>query len=183
MRAAIKSMERVCDALARGVNIATAMMVAALTLFVSWQVFARYVLNTGQFWAEELAIIAMIWIGILGASCTLWTDSHIGLNVFVDRLPPGGQVVLRALGDFLIGGFGIYLFFNGLLLVNRISGTWSALRVPIGRTYLVVPASALLMVIFAFAKGVLRLTRHFGSPQSGLDPDPRLDPNPNSQQR
>lgn len=153
-------------------------MVAALTLFVSWQVFARYVLNTGQFWAEELAIIAMIWIGILGASCTLWTDSHIGLNVFVDRLSPRGQAVLRAVSDFLIGGFGIYLFFNGLLLVNRISGTWSALRVPIGRTYLVVPASALLMVIFAFAKGVSRLTRHFGAPQSGFDPDPNPDVGP-----
>ena len=173
MRTAMKGLERVCDALAKIVNVATAAMIAALTLFVSWQVFARYVLNTGQFWAEELAIIAMIWIGILGASSTLWSDSHIGLNAVVDRLPPGGQTVLRALSDFLIGGFGIYLFFNGLLLVNRISGTWSALRVSIGRTYLVVPASALLMVIFAFSKGVLRLTRFFGSPQ----------PDANSQQR
>jgi TRAP-type C4-dicarboxylate transport system permease small subunit len=152
-----------CEAAARIVNMATAVMIAALTIFVSWQVFARYVLNTGQFWAEELSIIAMIWIGILGASSTLWSESHIGLNVFVDRLPETGKVIAKTFSDFLIAGFGIYLFIYGLQLVNRISGTWSALRVSIGRTYLVVPISAALLAIFALSKGVLRLTTHISA--------------------
>jgi len=169
MRAALKGLERVCDALAKGVAVATALLVGALTLFVSWQVFARYVLNIGQFWAQELAIITMIWIGVLGASCTLWSDSHIGLNAVIDRLPSAAQVILRAFSDFLIGGFGIYLFIDGLKLVNRITGTWSALRVPLGQTYLVVPISASLIVLFAFSKGVLRLTRYFGTSQSDTD--------------
>ncbi|WP_319559216.1 TRAP transporter small permease [Marispirochaeta sp.] len=155
-----------CEASARIVNMATALLIAALTLFVSWQVFARYVLNAGQFWAEELSIIVMIWIGILGASSTLWSESHIGLNVFVDRLPETGKVMARVFSDFLIAGFGIYLFIYGLQLVNKITGTWSALRISIGMTYIVVPVSAVLLVLFAISKGVLRLAAHFSASQN-----------------
>ena len=152
---------RVLDLLERVITGATAVMIAALSLFVAWQVFARYVMRSGQFWAQEFSIIMMIWIGILGASSTLWTDSHIGLSVLIDRLPPTGQVLLRALSDFLIAGFSVYLFFQGLQLVTRITGTWSALRISIGRTYLVVPISAALILVFSASKGVIRLVEHF----------------------
>ncbi len=155
------TLKPILNSLERVVTGATAVMVGALSVFVAWQVFARYVLNSGQFWAEEASIITMIWIGILGASSTLWTDSHIGLNVLSDRLSPTAKVVLRAVGDFLIAGFGVYLFFQGLQLVTRITGTWSALRIPIGRTYLVVPISAALMVLFSASKGVIRLLEQF----------------------
>lgn len=154
-----------CEAVAQIVNMATALLIAALTLFVSWQVFARYVLNAGQFWAEELAVIVMIWIGILGASSTLWSESHIGLNVIVDRLPETGKVMARVFSDFLIAGFGIYLFIYGLQLVNKITGTWSALRISIGMTYIIVPVSAALLVLFALSKGALRLAEHFTASQ------------------
>ena len=156
-------LRRVLDLLEKVVTGATAVMVAALAVFVGWQVFARHILNTGQFWAEELSIIAMIWIGILGASGALWTDSHIGLNVLADRLPPTAKVIARSLSDFLIAGFAVYFLLQGLQLVTRISGTWSALRISIGKTYLVVPISAALIILFSTSKGIVRLVDHFTS--------------------
>lgn len=154
------------DVLEKVVTGATAILIAALALFVGWQVFARHVLNAGQFWAEELSIIAMIWIGILGASGALWTDSHIGLNAVVDRLPPTVKVIFRSVSDFMIAGFAVYFFFQGLQLVNRISGTWSALRISIGKTYLVVPISAVLIIVFSTSKGIVRLMEHFAPTSS-----------------
>ena len=65
----------------------TAIMIILLTIFVSWQAFARYVLNTGQFWAQEISIVTMMWICFLGASGGVWTDSHIGLKFFIGKLP------------------------------------------------------------------------------------------------
>ena len=153
-------LKRVCDRLETVVSGITAIMIAALAAFVGWQVFARHVLKTGQFWAEELSIIAMIWIGILGASATLWTESHIGLNVVVDRLPPRLHLVARVVSDFLIAGFAVYFFLQGLQLVGRISGTWSALRISIGKTYLVVPISAALIGLFSAAKGIVRIVEY-----------------------
>ena len=50
------------NAIERVVNFLAALLAAMMTLVVCWQVFARYVLNTGQFWAEEFAIICMFWL-------------------------------------------------------------------------------------------------------------------------
>ncbi len=163
-------LRRILNVLEKVVTGLTALMVGALAVFVGWQVFARHVLNTGQFWAEELSIIMMIWIGILGASGALWTDSHIGLNVLADRLPPTAKVMARSLSDFLIAGFAVYFFLQGLQLVNRITGTWSALRISIGRTYLVVPISAALIILFSTSKGIVRLMEHF-TPSSPDSPE------------
>jgi TRAP-type C4-dicarboxylate transport system permease small subunit len=43
--------------------------VLVMTLSASWQVLARYVLDAPPVWTEELARRAMVWAGMLGASC------------------------------------------------------------------------------------------------------------------
>lgn len=43
--------------------------VLAMALSASWQVFARYLLDAPPVWTEELARRAMVWAGMLGASC------------------------------------------------------------------------------------------------------------------
>ena len=48
-----------------GAIIAVAVMVAA----AGWQVIARYLLAAPPIWTEELARYAMVWAGLLGASC------------------------------------------------------------------------------------------------------------------
>lgn len=48
-----------------GAVAAVAVMVGA----ASWQVFARYLLAAPPVWTEELARHAMVWAGMLGASC------------------------------------------------------------------------------------------------------------------
>jgi len=135
----------------------TAVLVGMLTLFVSWQVFARYVLHSSQFWAEEFSVVTMIWIGLLGAAGALWTDSHIGLTAVVDRLPSSLSRLFRVGSDLVIAGFSVFLFFHGIQLVGKtMSGTLSSMPIPIGYSYLIVPISAALMVLFSLARAVRR---------------------------
>lgn len=145
----------VLNKLEKMITTVTAIMVLLLTLLISWQVFSRYVLNTGQFWAEELAVISMMWIGFLGAAGALWTDSHIGLHLFVERLPESLKVWVGFLRNLIITIFSLILFYNGIILVNKtMSGTLSALGIPIGYSYMIVPISALLLALFSIIKSV-----------------------------
>lgn len=43
--------------------------VLVMALSASWQVVARYILDAPPVWTEELARRAMVWAGMLGASC------------------------------------------------------------------------------------------------------------------
>ena len=43
--------------------------VLVMAMSASWQVFARYLLDAPPVWTEELARRAMVWAGMLGASC------------------------------------------------------------------------------------------------------------------
>ena len=61
--------------LERAITAVTAVILGLLALLVGWQVVARYVFHSGQFWAEELALVAMMWAALLGAAGCVWTDS------------------------------------------------------------------------------------------------------------
>ena len=53
--------------------------VAAVLVMVfsaGWQVIARYALNAPPIWTEELARRAMVWAGMLGASCAANTEDN-----------------------------------------------------------------------------------------------------------
>lgn len=134
----------------------TAVMVILLTIFVSIQVFTRYVLNKGQFWAEEVSVITMMWIGFLGASGGVWTNSHIGLRLFIERLPDILRKIVEIVNHIIIAGFSLLLFYYGTVLVKRtMSGTLSATKIPIGYSYLIIPIATAFMTIFSLLKIIL----------------------------
>jgi len=131
----------------------TAILIILLTIFVSWQAFARYVLNTGQFWAEEVSIVTMMWICFLGASGGVWTHSHIGLKFFIERLPYTLHKLINIVNNLIIATFSLLLFYYGIVLVKKtMSGTLSATKIPIGYSYLIIPISTAFMTIFSLYK-------------------------------
>ncbi len=127
-----------------------AFLMGVLSLIVCWQVFARYVLQKSPIWVEEFSVTALMWIGLLGAAAAVWTGDHMRLELLTKRLPKNGGLILEVLIDAAIGYFALFLFKQG---VNLTSATWtsqmSTIPLPIGITYLVLPVSAVLMVLFA----------------------------------
>ena len=139
--------------LERVITRVTAIMIILLSILVSWQVFARYVLNTGQFWAEEVSITTMMWIAFLGASGGIWTNSHIGLRFFVGLLPDKVKKIIDIINFLIISIFSLLLFNYGIILVQKtMSGRLSATNIPIGYAYVIIPISTAFMVIFSLWK-------------------------------
>jgi TRAP-type C4-dicarboxylate transport system permease small subunit len=99
----------------------------------------------------------MFWLALLGASGALWSGHHIGLRLVVERLPSKARGLAQVVTELAIGVFAVLLMIQGLELVARTSGgDWSALRIPLGYTYVVLPLSAALMALLSFMKGTLR---------------------------
>lgn len=69
MRAAARRLDRLSAAL-NGIALWGAMLAVLVMLgSAGWQVIARYALDSPPVWTEELARRAMVWAGMLGASC------------------------------------------------------------------------------------------------------------------
>ncbi|TXT50323.1 MAG: tripartite ATP-independent periplasmic transporter DctQ component [Spirochaetes bacterium] len=135
--------ERVLTAIA-------AIVMAALSVVVCWQVFARYVLQKSPIWVEEFSVTAIMWIGLLGAASAVWTGDHMRLELVTKKLPEAWGVAVEVAIDLAICAFALFLFRHGLVLTQAMwSSRMSTIKLPLGITYLVLPIAAVFMIGFA----------------------------------
>jgi TRAP-type C4-dicarboxylate transport system permease small subunit len=150
------------DRLERVLTAVTAAVMVILSVLICYQVFSRYVLNSSPFWIEEISVVSMMWIGLLGAAGCVWTESHMSLELLVSRLPEKVRVWLRSAVDVTVGLFSFFLFERGIFLVQRtMSGTLATLSIPLGYTYLVLPIAGGMMALFSFSKAIRRVARFY----------------------
>ena len=149
------------DRLERVITAITAGILGLLACVVSWQVVARYILRSGQFWAEEFCLVGMMWAALLGAAACIWTDSHVRVTIILSLLPARIRVWIIVLTDGIALWFAFMIFKEGLFLIQRtMGGEMSALRIPIGTTYYVLPVSAFLMFLFTLVRVIKRIVSH-----------------------
>jgi TRAP-type C4-dicarboxylate transport system permease small subunit len=157
------------DRLELVITAITGGILGLLTLLVGWQVVGRYVLRVGLFWADELTVVAIMWAALIGAAGCVWTDSHIRLNLIIDRLPAAVRLWILTLMDGVIVWFAYLMLKEGITLVQRtMSGTMSALKIPIGTTYYVLPGAAGLMIVFASVAALNRIVKFYQTKEGGI---------------
>jgi TRAP-type C4-dicarboxylate transport system permease small subunit len=154
-------MIRFLDRIERVVTAITAGILGLLACVVGWQVVARYILRSGQFWAEEFCLVGMMWAAMLGAAACVWTDSHVRLTIILSWFPARLRLWVLTLMDGIVLWFAFMVFKEGLFLIQRtMGGEMSALRIPIGTTYYVLPVSAFLMFLFTVVRAIKRIASH-----------------------
>lgn len=123
---------------------------AALVLDVSWQVFARQVLNQPSGWSEELAKYLFIWLGLFGSALVFGERGHIAVDFAVKKLPNVGQVVLAVVVQLAILTFtGLVLLWGGYLVVRLAwNQNLTGLPVNVGPLYLALPISGVLIAFY-----------------------------------
>jgi TRAP-type C4-dicarboxylate transport system permease small subunit len=164
----MQGLERVIERLERVLIVVVAALMSALALLVCWQVFSRYVLKASPFWVEEVVVTFMMWIGLLGAAALVWRGSHMSLELFVKRLPGGARPWAEALTDVVIAAFAAFLAVQGWVLASAtMSSAMATVPLPVGVSYLVLPLSGVLMIVFALVRAARTLTLHFSGRRRG----------------
>ncbi|MBK0328897.1 TRAP transporter small permease subunit [Rhodobacteraceae bacterium F11138] len=105
MRAAAIFLDRISAVINRIALWGAVLAVLAMLGAAGWQVIARYLLEAPPIWTEELARRAMVWAGMLGASCAF----HAGAD---PTLFPAARAVAGRAGALLvlIRACGVILF-------------------------------------------------------------------------
>ncbi len=122
-----------------------------------WLVFGRYVLNETPTWVEQLALLLICYITFLGAAVGIHEQSHLGVTLLRDALPPKLRQLLFLLTDLVLAVFGAVMLIASLELFEF---GWSTLLPMLNIPESIRTASAVacggLMVIFAGTRFVLR---------------------------
>lgn len=138
----------VIDGILKVVCVAAFMI---LVIVVSWQVFARQVLDDPSQWSETLARYLFIWVGLLGAALVFGERGHIAIEVLVNRLPERVQKVLAYAVQLIVATFATYVLVWGGIRATE--NAWiqnlSGLPTPLGPWYLVLPISGVIVVFYS----------------------------------
>ena len=73
-------MTRFCAWVAKASLMLAVALLVVLILCVQWQVFGRYVLNDTPTWAENLALLLVLFVTAFGLAVGVRDAGHIGLE-------------------------------------------------------------------------------------------------------
>jgi len=127
------------------------LLIVALVAIIAVHVFMRYVLGGGLPWAEEVALILVIWFTFIAMALGVKKDLHVGIDVLPKRLPAWmntGLVKLRALVVLVVALVLVY-YGRGLVRVGMRS-TLAATGAPEGIQHLAMPVAGVLMLYDSF---------------------------------
>ena len=145
--------------LSRATEILLIVLMAALVLDVWLGVLDRYIFKWQLNWPEALARYLMIWTVLLAISVGIARREHIGVTMFIDKLPPLWRRVLLVAGDVLALLLFAYLFWYGMgFAAGGAKRQALIFGASLGPAYAAVPVSAAL----AFIQLILVILRDRG---------------------
>lgn len=164
MNMVVNSLDRASFWLAR---MSAALVVTLATGFITallLQVIFRYLLNAPLSWSEELSTFLFVWATLLSASYGVRTQEHLRLTFVLDLLDGRARKTLEVFIHVLVGGFGVFLIYNGWRLADLVwDNTSAAIGYPAGFLYSSVPVSGGLIALHVLAHIARMLTTSAGA--------------------
>jgi len=132
-------------AAAKGSVIAISVAMVVVTLA---QVVFRYVLGAPLPWSEELARYCFVWIVFLGGAIGLERGIHLGVDLFVNLLPPRLRTSLDVLSNVLIGCFAAAVVYASFPVIGmNLMQHSPAMGVQMSWIYIAIPISMVLIIV------------------------------------
>lgn len=160
------------QAFAAGVEWLTRILTGLLVVTVVVNVFARYVLQIGLIWAEEVTILLFVWVVFLGAYAAYRRRAHMAITFVVDWLPASAQRIAGAAATLLTLLFLGVVVWAGFDLVERtfaFGRVTAMLGISAAWGYLAVPVAGCLVAAETVRQIWLRDSPGRGSQQQGLE--------------
>lgn len=122
----------------------------AMVLLTCWQVFTRYVLQNPSSWSEEMVSYLFAWMSLFGASLVVGERGHMNIPIVVERFGDKARKFFAIFGEIVACIFaGVILVYGGIQITSLAMGQMtSALGVPVGIFYVVLPLSGVLNIIY-----------------------------------
>lgn len=129
-------MDRALDLYCKVLGFLIAFALMVMVALVFGNVVLRYLFNAGITVSEELSRWLFVWVTFLGGIIALREHAHLGTDVLLGRLSPGGKKVCLLVGQVLML-YVCWLLFKGSLEQTAINMGVAApaSQLPVGIVY------------------------------------------------
>lgn len=131
-------------------------------------VVGRYVFHHPIFWAEEIAVYAIIWCVMAGAALVVWRSAHLRVEILEMFLPSRTKMWLRGVILLVVGLVALTMVYYGTQFVTFIASLdqRSAVSgIPMSLAFAAIPVGFALVALAAF----VRVARHLFDPSGAAD--------------
>lgn len=144
------------DGLNRSMSLLCHIILIVIVCVIAGQVFLRFIVNQPTSWSEELALLLLIWYGMISVGVAVGRHGHIAIMTLRNLLPKFGRQFVDVLAQTMILLFAAVVFWNALDLIAIVGGQ----RMPamgVSKTWLYYPTlvGTLLMAINALSNLLL----------------------------
>jgi len=157
----LKFVELLSNYLENLAGITSTISLTLMVIVVLMGVFSRYIFNNPLLWTEELARYLMIWMAFIAIITACKTNDNIALLSIRDLLPKKIQVIIKYFNRFLIIFFlyiiAVYGYSGALRGMKQVS---ASLNVPLGIFFMIVPISAILVIVQIIFMMIIELLRY-----------------------
>jgi len=121
-----------------------------IVAIVAYQVFGRYVLNSSPTWAENLALVLILYVTLIGAAVGVRDAGHIGMESLLILVPEKAREKLEMVIHVLVAIFGAAMVYNGWILGMSVASYKLAnINLPESVRYVPLVVSGALIVLFS----------------------------------
>lgn len=122
-------------------------LLVAMALIISANVFMRYVLNSGLRWSEEIALVLVVWFTFISMAMGVKNHLHIHMNLLPSNLPPSIDKLLMKLENLLMLGCGVvFLVYGSILTRFTMQSILPGTGLPAGIMYVVMPIASIPII-------------------------------------
>ena len=132
----------------RCLNWFLAILMAAMVVVISAQVWYRFVLNNPLSWSEEVGRYLFVWISFIGAGAGVRYQVHLGIDLMEKVLPPRVYRWTVILVNLMIQVFLLVIIYWGFKILGIIKFQQSpSMHISMRYPYMAVPVGAIFMFI------------------------------------
>ncbi len=141
-------LKNVFDIMDRAVNWFLALLMAAMVVIISAQVWYRFILNDPLSWSEEAGRYLFVWISFMGAAAGVRYQVHLGIDLMDKILSPKQYKWVVILMNLIIQVFLLMIIYWGFKILGVIKFQESpSMHISMRYPYMAVPVGAIFMFI------------------------------------
>ena len=145
---AFTAVKRVIDKIMEWCNI---IILAIMTILVTYQVITRYFFNKPSAISEGLAQYLFVWMIMFGSAYVFGLREHLNITVIKDKLSPMPYLIVEILTNLVL-----LIFSWGVMIVGGYQGALkqmttvdASLQIPMGIIYIAIPICGFVMLFYA----------------------------------
>ncbi len=128
-------------------------LMGVLVINVLWQVISRYLVGHPSPYTDELAGFLLIWVGLLGATYITGRKEHLAIDILHHKLSTEKKIKVNRIINTLIALFALAVLVIGgsnlVYITFHLGQISSALQIPVGYVYIVLPLSGIFIIYYA----------------------------------